>query len=47
MLKVVDLSLSLLSFAALCQTGTEVDLKAIHGVVDRFTDAWNRHDAHA
>ena len=47
MLKVTALSLLLLPFIALCQAGTEVDQKAIQGLVDRFMDAWNRHDAHA
>ena len=47
MFKLAALSLLLLAFTALCQSGTEVDQKAIQGVVDSFTDAWNRHDAHA
>jgi uncharacterized protein (TIGR02246 family) len=47
MLKVAALTLLLLPFTALCQPGTEVDQKAIQGLLDRFTDAWNRHDAHA
>ena len=29
------------------QTGTETDEHAIRRVMDRFVDAWNRHDAKA
>ena len=32
---------------ALGQSGKEADEKAIRDVMDRFMDAWNRHDAHA
>jgi len=37
----------LFSLAALGQSGTEPDRKAIRDVMDRFVAAWNRHDAHA
>jgi uncharacterized protein (TIGR02246 family) len=49
MLKIaaVCLLLLLFPFTAPCQVGTELDRKAIRGLMDRFMDAWNRHDAHA
>jgi len=37
----------LFSMTALGQSGKEADEKAIRDVMDRFMDAWNRHDAHA
>jgi uncharacterized protein (TIGR02246 family) len=47
MLKIAAICLSLFSFAATYQTGTEASQKAIRKVVDRFVEAWNAHDAHA
>ena len=37
----------LFSMTVLGQSGKEADEKAIPDVMDRFMDAWNRHDAHA
>ena len=37
----------LFSMTALGQSGKEADEKALRDVMDRFMDAWNRHDAHA
>src|SRR6266852_1282728 len=47
MLKIAGLCLLLFLFTTSYQAGTEVDRKAIQELMDRFMDAWNRHDAHA
>jgi uncharacterized protein (TIGR02246 family) len=47
MLKIAALCLLLFVSTTSYQAGTESDQKAIRGLMDRFMDAWNRHDAHA
>ena len=47
MLKIAGICILLLSLTALGQSGREADQKAIRELMDRFVDAWNRHDAHA
>ena len=48
MLNTVVFCLGLLLPAALIgQSGREADERAIRGVMNRFMDAWNRHDAKA
>ena len=37
----------LFSMTALGQSGKDADQKAIRDVMDKFMDAWNRHDPHA
>jgi uncharacterized protein (TIGR02246 family) len=41
------LCLMLLPLAARAQTAMDPDTRAIHALVDRFVEAWNRHDVHA
>jgi uncharacterized protein (TIGR02246 family) len=45
--KIAAICILLLSLTALGQSGREADQKAIRELMDRFVDAWNRHDAHA
>jgi uncharacterized protein (TIGR02246 family) len=47
MLRTALICLGLLPVAALAQTGTESEDKAIRTVMDHFMEAWNRHDVHA
>ena len=47
MLQAAALCLSLFASALPRQTGSNDDRKAIRALMDRFTDAWNKHDAHA
>ena len=47
MLKIAGICILLLSLTAIGQSGREADQKAIRELMDRFVDAWNRHDAHA
>jgi uncharacterized protein (TIGR02246 family) len=47
MLKIFAIGFLLLPLAAMAQTGGAGDEQAIRDVVDRFVDAWNRHDAKA
>ena len=47
MLQAAALCLSLFASALPRQTGSNDDRKAIRALIDRFTDAWNKHDAHA
>jgi uncharacterized protein (TIGR02246 family) len=47
MLKIAALCLLLFVSTTSYQAETEGDQKAIRGLMDRFMDAWNRHDAHA
>jgi uncharacterized protein (TIGR02246 family) len=47
MFKIAALCLLLFVSTTSFQAGTEGDQKAIRGLMDRFMDAWNRHDAHA
>jgi len=44
-MKVVATCLLLLPLLSMAQTNTETDEHAIREVMDRFMDAWNRHDA--
>jgi len=39
--------LVLVSMTALAQSAGDADQKAIRELMDKFVDAWNRHDAHA
>jgi uncharacterized protein (TIGR02246 family) len=47
MLKLAALCLLLFAFNAPHQAASDDDQKAIRAVMDRFMDAWNKHDAHA
>jgi uncharacterized protein (TIGR02246 family) len=47
MLKITAICALLLSLAAYGQSGRGEDQRAIRAVLDRFIEAWNRHDAHA
>jgi uncharacterized protein (TIGR02246 family) len=47
MLKITAICSLLLSLAAYGQSGRGEDQRAIRAVLDRFIEAWNRHDAHA
>jgi uncharacterized protein (TIGR02246 family) len=47
MLRIAAISLALLPLAAMARTGTKADDEAIRAVLDRFAEAWNKHDAHA
>jgi len=44
-MKVVATCLLLLPLLSMAQTNTETDEHAIREVMDRFMDAWSRHDA--
>ncbi len=46
-MKIVAICFLLLPLLLLAQTGAETEEHAIRAVVDRFMDAWNRHDAKA
>jgi uncharacterized protein (TIGR02246 family) len=47
MLKIATICFLLLPLTAFGQSGREADQKTIRESMDRFMDAWNRHDAHA
>jgi uncharacterized protein (TIGR02246 family) len=47
MLKIAAVCFLLFPLATFGQSGREADQKAIRELMDRFMDAWNRHDAHA
>ena len=47
MLKTIAICSLLLSLAAYGQSGRGEEQKAVREVLDRFMEAWNRHDAHA
>ena len=47
MLRGAVICLGLLFSSAIAQTGTKTEDDAIRAVMDRFMDAWNRHDVHA
>jgi uncharacterized protein (TIGR02246 family) len=46
-MRIIAVCLLLLPLLLKAQTGTDADEHAIRAVVDRFVDAWNRHDAKA
>ena len=46
-LKIAAICFLLLSLTAFGQSARGADEKAIRELMDRFMDAWNRHDAHA
>jgi hypothetical protein len=43
----LTIALAGLSVISRCQTKGETDQQAVSTVIDRFMDAWNRHDAKA
>jgi uncharacterized protein (TIGR02246 family) len=43
----LTIALAGLSVISRCQTKGETDQQAVSAVIDRFMDAWNRHDAKA
>jgi uncharacterized protein (TIGR02246 family) len=47
MLRAAVICLGLFLLSAMAQTGTKAEDDAIRAVMDRFMDAWNRHDVHA
>jgi uncharacterized protein (TIGR02246 family) len=47
MLKIAAICFLLFPLVTFGQSGREADQKAIRELMDRFMDAWNRHDAHA
>jgi uncharacterized protein (TIGR02246 family) len=47
MLKTTFICVGLLLLSALAHTETKAEDEAIRAVMDRFMEAWNRHDVHA
>jgi uncharacterized protein (TIGR02246 family) len=47
MMRIIAICFLLLPFLVVAQTDAEADEHAIRAVMDRFMDAWNRHNAKA